>query len=172
MTNPYESSAAESINRPFITSSETIAPLSKWVTIPVGVFIGGIGSGFFAGVLAIVFVCMLGSMFGFRMLDQLLVIGLPVLVLPGGMLGGLIVGSLWKWHRAYWLAMIVASLPAFVFFFMLAWSHEPDKNPREQFVTTAILSTCMISASALGLKILAWLLAAIEKKRMERLNYR
>ena len=172
MTNPYESSAAESMNRPFLTSSEIRVPLSKWVTIPVGVFIGGIGSGFFAGVLAILFVCMLGSMFGFRMLDQLLVIGLPLLVLPGGMLGGLIVGGLRKWHQAYWLAMLVASLPACGFFFMLAWSHEPDKNSREQFATTAVVSICMVVASAISLKLLARLFAAIEKYRMARLTNR
>ena len=172
MTNPYESSAAEPTHSPFLTSSEILAPLSKWVTIPLGIFIGGIGSGFFACVLAILFVCVLGGMFGFRMLDVLWVYGLPLLVLPGGMLGGLIVGGLRKWHQAYWLAMLVALLPACIFFFMLAWSHEPDKNSREQFVTTAVVSICMVAASAISLNLLARLFAAIEKYRMARLTNR
>lgn len=168
MTNPFESSAVESaMNR-----SEIHPPLSKWMTIPIGVIVGGIGSGFFAGVLAILFVVLLGQMIGFTMLDQLLVIGLPLLALPGGMLGGLIVGGLRKWRHTYWFAMLVTSLPACGFFFMLAWSHEPDKNSREQFATTAVVSICMVAASAISLKLLARLFAAIEKYRMARLTNR
>ena len=174
MINPYESSAVESAtNRLFPRCSEIHPPLSKWMTIPIGVIVGGIGSGFFAGVLAILFVFPpLGLMLGFRMLDQLLVYGLPLLSLPGGMLGGLIVGGLRKWRQAYRLAMLVTSLPACGFFFMLAWSHEPDKNSREQFATTAVVSICMVVASAISLKLLARLFAAIEKYRMARLTNR
>ena len=169
--NPYESSTVESAtNRPFLRCSEIYPPLSKWMTIPVGVIVGGIGSGFFA--LALLFVVLLGQMIRFTVPNQLLVIGLPILSLPGGMLGGLIVGGLRKWHHTYRLAMLVLPLPACGFFFMFAWSREPDNNSYPHFYTTAVISICMILASAISLKLLAWFFAAIEKYRMARLTNR
>jgi len=173
MTNPYESSAVESgTNMPLLRYSELYQPLSKWLTIFVGLIVGGIGAGFFTGVLALLFVGLLGEMIGFTYLDSLLIYGLPILSLPCGMLGGLIVGGLRKWHHTYWLAMLVTSLPACGFFFMFAWSHEPDKNSRAQFYTTAVISICMILALAISLKLLVWFFAAIEKYRMARLTNR
>jgi len=84
MTNPYESSAIESgTNMPHLNCPELYQPLSKWMTIPVGLIVGGIGSGFFAFVLALLFFVLLGQMIGFTFLDQLWVYGLPILLLSG-----------------------------------------------------------------------------------------
>lgn len=169
MTNPYESSAVKSAtNKPNLRGPELYPPLRRWLTIPVGIILGGISAGVIASVFAIIFVVILGRLFGFVMIDSLLVFILPLLSLPGGMLGGFIVGGLRKWPKAYWLVMLAASVPACVFFFMNAWDHELAHDSRAQLCTTAVISICMLAASAISSNLVARLLAAIEKYTIAR----
>lgn len=169
MTPPCENPVARlESHATHVRGLEPRPSVSRWITIPVGIIVGATGAGLIAGILAVIFVLILGRWLGFVMIDTLLVFGLPLLSVPGGAAGGFIVGSLRTWPHAHRLALLVAVVPACAYFVMNAWSRELAHSPRGQFATTAIASLCMISASAIGIGTAARMIRAIERHAIAR----
>ncbi len=167
MNNPFESPVGVAVQKaPHFESSETRLPPSKWFTIPVGAIAGGLFAAVAAGGLAIiVLIPPWRRVFGFSEFDVLLMIGLPLLAIPGGALGALVFGCLWKWQHGWLLAISCASLPAVAFFLMIAWQNEMSKSASDQFVSTAVCAVCLVLAASISLKLLARTFASIEQDR-------
>ncbi len=139
--------------------------LSKWFTILLGLIGGGLLTPIVAFTLA--FAVLLPAVSGFFGLagefDGLWLMGIPVFSLPGGIIGGLVFGSTWKWKYGYPSAWLCASLPAFLFFVTNAWDNEMTKKPRDVFISTAVISGCMALSAAISLMIVGKCFAAFER---------
>ncbi len=173
MSNPYQSPSGKSIQANHQSDpAELGRPRSGWFTLLAGVIGGGLLSAMVA--LGLAFIVLLPPMSGFFGLggefDGLWLMGLPVFALPCGVIGGLAFSGTWKWQRGYTIALVCASLPAATHFFTSAWEKEMSKNPRDVFVSTVVISVCMLLSAAISLKLVGTCFAAIERYRTNRLN--
>lgn len=138
--------------------------LSKWFTILLGLIGGGLLTPIVAFALA--FAVMLPAVSGYFGLggefDGLWLMGIPVFSLPGGIIGGLVLGGTWKWKYGYMTAVMSACLPAALHFFMVAWDTEMTKNPRDVFVSALVISGCMALSAAISLKLIQTCFSAFE----------
>ncbi len=149
--------------------------MSRKLTITVGVIGGGLLSAMLAFGLAIIVLTIppLPRLLGLAgEFDGLWVFLLPVYALPGGAIGGLVIGGTWKWQNGFRVAMLIVSLPAAAYVFTNAWEPEMSKDPKDVFVSTVVISLCMVLSGAISLKLIATCFAAVERYRIARMRDR
>jgi len=141
-------------------------PLSRWITVPLGFFLGGLVTAVVAFMFAIVFTTgPFSRLLGFDEFDVLMIIGLPVVCLPGGVIGGSILGSMRKCKNAYGYSMIPSGILAGIYFLMGICQQELSKKVGAQLISVTSASIFMVASAAVGLWVVPKLFRLIANSK-------
>jgi hypothetical protein len=125
---------------------------SRWITIPLGFFAGGLATALVAFMFAIVFTMgPFSRLLGFDEFDVLMIIGLPAVCLPGGVIGGALLGSMRKCKNTYGYPMIAPGILAGIYFLMGIGQQELSKKVGAQLISVTSVSVFMVASAAIGL---------------------
>ncbi|MEY4565912.1 MAG: hypothetical protein RLY14_882 [Planctomycetota bacterium] len=135
---------------------------SRWITVPLGFFAGGLATAVVAFIFAIVFTMgPFSRLLGFDEFDALMIIGLPVVCLPGGVIGGSILGSMRKCKNAYSYSVLPSGILAGIYFLMGISQQELSKKVGAQLISVTSVSVFMVASAAVGLwaisKLFRWI---------------
>jgi hypothetical protein len=102
---------------------------------------------------------------GFDEFDVLMILGLPVVCLPGGVIGGSILGSMRKCKNAYGYLMIPSGILAGIYFLMGICQQELSKKVGAQLISVTSASIFMVASAAVGLWVVPKLFRLIANSK-------